>query len=221
MQPLRPRALFVALSVLAAACAEGLGPSRSAPVWSTGADLDGDGAAEAVWLYANPGRTRGFLYVAGRGEQWVSGLYPLWKAAAGDLDGDGRSELVIGAWSRTRRHVEPEPHRTAWVLGWDGRALRELWRGSALGRPVRDLDVLDLDGDGRAELLARESGAGRCHLTAYRWTGFGFTGLASRALGCEDLAPCPDDAPPGTVCGRSGRARPRLERGVLTLVPAG
>ena len=51
--------------------------------------------------------------------------------------------------------------------------------GSRLSRPFEDFWLLDLDADGRSELLALErERAGGVLLTAYRWSGFGFEGLA-------------------------------------------
>lgn len=69
-----------------------------------------------------------------------------------DLDGDGRREVVSeinGTWNRV----------TVWAE--DGRALHNVHLGPGERIPtdnVRDFDVVDLDGDGRRELLAALSG---------------------------------------------------------------
>ena len=69
-----------------------------------------------------------------------------------DLDGDGRKEVVSeinGTWNRV----------TVWAE--DGRALHNVHLGPGQRIPsdnVRDFDVVDLDGDGRRELLAALSG---------------------------------------------------------------
>jgi hypothetical protein len=69
-----------------------------------------------------------------------------------DLDGDGKREVVSeinGTWNRV----------TVWTE--DGRALHNVHLGPGQRIPadnVRDFDVVDLDGDGRKELLAALSG---------------------------------------------------------------
>ena len=69
-----------------------------------------------------------------------------------DLDGDGRREVVSeinGTWNRV----------TVWSE--DGRALHNVQLGPGQRIPadnVRDFDVVDLDGDGKKELLAALSG---------------------------------------------------------------
>jgi hypothetical protein len=152
------------------------------------------GQRHGVAVYLAADARAGFLVIErliGRliepqGRRWTSRVYPMWWAQAADLDGDGVDELVLGIWSRTRRHDEPTPHRTIWVLSWNGAELAPLWRGSALARPLADAFAADLDGDGRAELVALERArAGQdCVLTAYEWTGFGFGAEATRPISC-------------------------------------
>src|SRR5262245_43223503 len=59
-----------------------------------------------VQLHAwfNAARTRALLRVG----DYTSRLYPAWKVVLADLDGDGANEVVLGAWSWTRRHDEPD-----------------------------------------------------------------------------------------------------------------
>ena len=87
------------------------------------------------------------------GHTWVGG----WSAQnrdhlfTTDLDGDGQVEVVSeinGTWNRV----------TVWNL--DGQALRNAQFGpgdSIPARNMRDLDVADLDGDGRQEVVAATS----------------------------------------------------------------
>lgn len=152
---------------------------------------------ETVRAYLDAGTQRGFVTV-GEGEaRFVSPVYALWSVSAADFDGDGTDELLLGIWSSTKRHEEPEPHRTLWVLRWDGHALVPLWRGSALSRPLRSAMPARLDEDGRADLLALERQHDTCSVAAYAWTGFGFAVAARRSVPCSfrlaELNGCMDD----------------------------
>lgn len=129
-----------------------------------------------AWFDAR--RHRGLLRV----RQHTSRLYPAYQVAVADLDGDGTREILLGIWSTTRRHDEPEPHRTVWVLAWNEARdeLIERWRGSALAWPLRDFTVHD------DRLVATERLRQRCRLTTYDWTGFGFAARSVRPIACED-----------------------------------
>jgi hypothetical protein len=146
--------------------------------------------------YFDSERTRGMLRIRAAGLDWSSPVYPAWNARVADLDGDGHDEVLIGVWSHAQRHDEPQPHRAVWVLGWRQGALEALWRGSALARPMRDFDAVDLDDDGRAELFSLERVDSTCMVAAYRWTGFGFGGHGTVRVDCEARL---DDTTPGCV----------------------
>jgi len=114
-----------------------------------------------------------------------------------DITGNGSPECVLLVW----RPWEDWPIRP-WLQGpspisanrdADGysahiilvvpteRGYRELWAGSALSDPLLAIAIGDVDGDGRAELIALEGDyyTGRTgpahHVTVWRWNGFGFT----------------------------------------------
>jgi hypothetical protein len=215
---LRYRVSAVALAaVLCCARADAdAGAGDVAPAHAFQATLQpGQRHGVAVYLAAD-GRA-GFLVIEREGRRWTSRIYPMWWAEPADLDGDGVDELMLGIWSRTRRHDEPTPHRAIWVLAWNGDELAPLWRGSALARPLADAFTADLDRDGRAELLALEyarASAGKgCVLTAYEWNGFGFAAEATCPISCT--AALDRGARRVRMDGRS--RRPILGRGRLEL----
>ena len=76
---------------------------------------------------------------------------PILQIAAGDVNGDGRRELVAleGDYTTGRE----EPARTVAVWHWNGFGFTLDWR-SPPGR-FTALLVSDLDGDGRSEILVR------------------------------------------------------------------
>lgn len=226
------RGLAIAAALLAATLLAATGGATPAQATPAGQEADsGDaGAGEAPPAYAFPATLRpgqrhrvavylaadqsaGFLTITRQGPRWTSALYPMWWAAPADLDGDGVDEIVLGIWSRTRRHDEPEPHRAIWVLAWDGRELVPLWRGSALARPLADALVADLDRDGRAELLALERAGAGCVLAAYAWNGFGFAGQARLSISCTATL----DRRARRVQQDGRTHRPALRRGRLVL----
>ena len=182
----RARWLVLLVALGCAPSASGPPAELPDPAWSAVADLDGDGAPEAVAGWLDAAGRAGVLAVTHGGRRWASGIYPMWKARTGDLDADGRAEVVLGIWSRRRRHAEPEPHRCVWVLGWDGTALVERWRGSALARPLIDFEVEPGEHPAAPALLvSHERGEAGCVRARYRWTGFGFAGVDRRPASCD------------------------------------
>lgn len=154
---------------------------------------------ERLEVYLDREKGRGFFTI-GQGEvRFTSPVLALFKVMTADVDGDGDDEIVLGILSRTKRHDEPSPHRTLWVMSWDGSRLSPRWRGSALARPLLDAVPFDADGDGRVEVLAAERAKDVCSLTLHRWNGFGFSGIATTR------APCPPTFVEKSGCIRDGR----------------
>ena len=181
-------ALMVVLAMLAQEAAGG------ARTWLA-ADLDGDGRREAMTFFAGRDGARGFVHLDAGSVGYApptSPIYPAWKALAGRLAGDAKDSVVLGVWTTKGTRPGEAPKKTIWVIGIERGKWVERWRGSRLARPFDDFDVRDLDGDGVAELVARECGAGRASegFTAYRWEGFGFAGVARLAEAC-DARPIP------------------------------
>jgi hypothetical protein len=134
----------------------------------------------ALWI--DPDRSLGFVSVGEGPDRYATPVQRLWTAMAADLDGDGDDEVLLGIWSTTHRHDEPEPHRTVWVMKWDGRALVPSWRGSALSRPLLDARVT-ADRPALLDALERDFD-GKCLRTTYHWLGFGFGAIARRPERC-------------------------------------
>ena len=133
-----------------------------------------------------------------------------WQSPAGwlvkeivfsDLNLDGQEELSLLVW----RPFQPWPvdrflpnggriasfhdeHNMSChliLIGLVDGKIRELWAGSALVDPIRELRATDLDGDGLQELAALEYAYDadplRASLTVWSWNGFGFSLQARQA----------------------------------------
>jgi hypothetical protein len=116
-------------------------------------------------------------------------------AALADVTGDGDPEWVLVVWRPWRDwpiqrwSSAPSPvagfHDAAGdscqLILLDPNDGREIWAGSALPVPMLALEVGDVDGDGRDEVVTLEGeyAAGRqgsaTHVDVWRWNGFGFT----------------------------------------------
>jgi len=147
--------------------------ARPAPPVRMAADLDGDGAVERVEFRRGASQAVSVWRGARRLWRGVPARWTAWKVVVGDVDGDGRAEIVIGVHKATR--YVPKPHNGLFVFGWDGRRAFPRWLGSSLARPFCDFEVRDVDGDGAAEVLAAEAGPdGGPSMAVYSWRGFGF-----------------------------------------------
>lgn len=132
-----------------------------------------------------PGSPPSFLELydirAGKREQ-KSPPMPIRKAQPVDLNGDGVMEVML--LQEITSSFDRETAQRVYLYGLDG-AFHALWRGSALSRPLLDaafvtpekgppLLVALHSGD---SFLARDRSTRKRIVMAYRWNGFGFSGI--------------------------------------------
>src|SRR5471030_1122721 len=60
--------------------------------------------------------------------------YHPWALQVADVDGDGDDEMAIGLTKPTK--YLPFPHRTLFIMRFDGKQIIRKWAGSTLGRPL-------------------------------------------------------------------------------------
>jgi len=159
------------------------------------ADYDGDGVLDLAFS----------MYESNLVEVWRGdgkGGFAPWRRAssfgripyhlkAGDLDGDGRPDIVVGNRSTSDNVVVLRNDPARFV--YDGSfGLGTARRGEVTADEIRDVYLDDLDGDGKADLIAaaRESGK-----VAF-WRGTGQRGF-NRAFADRRTAEFPGKGPRG------------------------
>lgn len=174
----------------APAAARDVAAWRWHPLTSTGwimsietEDMDGDGDADI--LYSDRyGPTRGIFWLenpgpaaVARGDEWIrhavdgSGAREIMFLDTGDLEGDGRRDIVAGV--KTGRTREDEPNRGSGIAIFrrlDATGVR--WQESVLPVPgntggIKAVAMGDIDGDGRTDLVASCESAGRGRIGVY------------------------------------------------------
>jgi hypothetical protein len=179
---------------------------RSAPreaVTGTLLDLDGDGRSDLVTAHlGNAPRVLVYRGEAGLpaepaeefgtpgvvGESYDHFGYSM--GAAGDVDGDGLTDLVVGA-SQTRRLPDGEVG-AAWILYGGPSPRRHLRLDPPSGAPLNFGTSVagagDVDGDGYGDVLSLASGSGRSAAFLFRGSPAGAT-LDAWTLPSEEGAP--------------------------------
>lgn len=142
-------------------------------------DLTGDGRTEHVRREAE----QVMIYEDGV-EVWRSPAeWRVADAALGDPTNDGRGELMLALWKEGLDGLEPPdpgkedtPRSRPFIIGYRGGMYRTLWGGSAVSRPIHEIELGDVSGDGLEELVVLEGeGSDGRTVSLWRWHGWGFT----------------------------------------------
>ncbi|MEO8430983.1 MAG: FG-GAP-like repeat-containing protein [Acidobacteriota bacterium] len=138
---------------------------------SVAGDVDGDGVPDIYasdWSNGARGPSTGRIYVhSGKSGQRLLTLtggtpgegFGIGAATAGDVDGDGRADLVIGAWQFAG--AAASGGKVTVFSGRDGSVLREITGrvpGETLGFDA--VGIGDVDGDGAVDLLITSAWSG-------------------------------------------------------------
>lgn len=154
-------------------------------IFTAGAiDLTGDGQPERVKLE----QERVSVY---HGQQLAWQSPPEWRVhdlALGDPDDDGRFDLLLA--------LQKQDATGAWrsqpfIIGYRGGIYRQVWGGSPVSEPLREIELADVDGDGLEELLVLDDvpgsaqqtllgldevpGSAQQTLGMWDWNGWGFS----------------------------------------------
>jgi poly-gamma-glutamate synthesis protein (capsule biosynthesis protein) len=153
--------------------------TRSGLFWGGQVDLTGDGVPEHVRRVGES-----VLVYDDADEVWRSP--PEWRVvdvALGDPNDDGRDELLLALWKAGLDGLEtpsPEkehaPRSHPFIVGYRGGTYRALWGGSAVGNPIHEVELGDVDDDRSQELVVLEGDAERERvISVWRWHGWGFS----------------------------------------------
>ena len=92
--------------------------------------------------------------------------YPVYQYQTGDVDGDGRTDAIVGVIKSTRFY--PEKARRIFIFKNVNGKARPLWLGSKLGGLLEDFRFVD----GKIRAIEK-AGEGKYVVADYRWGGFG------------------------------------------------
>ncbi len=112
--------------------------------------------------------------------------YNPWKIILNDIDNDGRNDLLVGVYKKTRYHEEKD--NRLFVFNTDKNYIYPKWLGSRIGKPFVDFTVIN-DGINRLVVLEKNQEENQQNIEQYIWNGFGFDHDKSlcNASACEEL----------------------------------
>ena len=132
--------------------------------WSGAIDLTGDGENEIIRRAGE----RVTIYQEGTAV-WASPFeWRVIDAALGDPNDDGRFELLLAIWQMDNEgHERSQPY----IIGYRDGEYKLIWGGRPLARPISEVELGDIDGDGKQELITIEANA----VAVWRWQGWNFS----------------------------------------------
>lgn len=168
-------------------CRETAGYTWKTPRPPNEIDLTGDGDEEQIRM--NAGR---LVITNGREQVWISPeLWRIYDFDVGDPNDDGRGEVVV-VFEKPDMKAQP-PGKVAshpFLIGYRGGQYREVWGGSAVSDPIREIALGDVDRDGRQDLIVLEedcsnidepssttAGCEQIAVSVWTWNGWGFSRL--------------------------------------------
>jgi hypothetical protein len=167
----------ITLAALAALLSTGAVEKRE-----TAADLDADGRQETVFISKNSAsKSASVVVMRGKKKVWEGVRLNPWKVAVPDVDGDGKHEVAVGVYKKSR--FDPVMAKRLFIYKFEANKLLPKWLGSRLGRRFTDFRFTDLNKDGKDELIANEYDDKWRYESTYRWNGFGFDFIKDKKVG--------------------------------------
>ena len=97
--------------------------------------------------------------------------YPVYNINFGDINNDGRPEIVVGTIKTTR--FDPKLGKRLFIFKvTDDCYIRPLWLGSRVSQPLVDFSVKEEKPETKIQTIEQESD-GSYLVGEYRWKGFG------------------------------------------------